>query len=300
MVTFRTGLDGPKGALLRPVVLKGAARIKKSSWKVNESMEKHSRKAPQIQSVVRASEILEAFTGFKELGLAEIARQLDLNNITTFGMVNTLTALGYLEQVQPSKKYRLGLRLLELGNLVQRRLDVREEARRNMVAFSEKYNALVHLAIYSNGYAVYIDKVEADAPITMYSQIGRRAPMYCTAVGKAMLAFLPKEYFQEVVERGMEPHTANTIVDGETLWNELCEIRKTHIAVDRQELEEGLICIATPIFDRMGKVCAAMSISFPYGKIKGINLENLKDDLRVNGREISERLGFNGAGEASL
>lgn len=260
-------------------------------------MEKYSRKAPQIQSLVRASEILEAFTGFKELGLAEISRQLDLNKSTTFGLVNTLASLGYLEQMQPSKKYRLGLRLLELGNLVQRRLDVREEARRNMVVFSKKYNALVHLAIYSNGYAVYIDKVEADAPITMYSQIGRRAPMYCTAVGKAMLAFLPEEYVQEVVDRGMEPYTANTIVDRETLRNELDQVRKTYIAVDRQELEEGLTCIGTPIFDRMGKVCAAMSISFPYGKIKGVNLENLKDDLRSNGREISERIGFNSMDE---
>ena len=263
-------------------------------------MEKHSRKAPQIQSVVRAGEILEAFTGFKELGLAEIARLLDLNKSTTFGLVNTLAALGYLEQVQPSKKYRLGLRLLELGNLVQRRLDVREEARRNMVAFSEKYNALMHLAIHSNGYAVYIDKVAVDAPITMYSQIGRRAPMYCTAVGKAMLAFLPEEYVEEVIARGLEPHTANTIVDREALWNELRQIRSTQIAMDRQELEEGLTCVATPIFDRTGKVCAAMSISFPYGKIRGVNLEALEKDLRNNGREISIRIGFKSTGETEL
>lgn len=264
-------------------------------------MEKGTCRAPRIQSVVRAADILEAFTDAKELGIAEIARQLELNKSTTFGLVNTLTALGYLEQVQPSKKYRLGLRLLELGNLVQRRLDIREEAHGSMVALSEKYHAFVHLATYSNGHAVYIDKVEVDTPITMYSQVGRRAPMYCTAVGKAMLAFLPEDRVEEVAAKGMKPYTPNTIVDRERLIDELRQIRQTYIAVDREELEEGLSCIAAPIFNQRGEVCASISVSFPYGKIKGIDLENLEHDLRANGRQISERIGFrDGAATALL
>ncbi len=208
--------------------------------------------------------------------------------------MNTLTALGYLEQVQPSKKYRLGLRLFELGNLVQRRLDIREEAHSSMMALSEKYHAFVHLATFSNGRAVYIDKVEVDTSITMYSQIGRRAPMYCTAVGKAMLAFLPESSMEEVVARGLKPYTPNTIVDRERLIDELCQVRQTLIAVDREELEDGLTCIATPIFDQMGKVCASISVSFPYGKIRGIDIDNLENDLRANSRQISERIGFKG------
>ena len=263
-------------------------------------MEKDTCRTPKIQSVVRAADILDAFTDTKELGIAEIARQLDLNKSTTFGLVNTLTALGYLEQIQSSKKYRLGLRLLELGNLVQRRLDIREEAHSSMVILSEKYHAFVHLAICSNGHAVYIDKVEVDTPITMYSQLGRRPPMHCTAVGKAMLAFLPEERVEEVAANGMKPYTRNTIVDRERLIDELCQIRQTYIAVDHEELEEGLSCIAAPIFDQMGSVCASISVSFPYGKIKGIDLENLKNDLRVNSRQISERIGFKDGAGVSL
>lgn len=132
-----------------------------------------------------------------ELGISEIAERMDLSKSTTYGLVNTLTAFGYLEQTE-NKKYRLGLKLFELGNLVQSRMDVRMEARPYCQLLADKYRTTVHLATHSEGEIIYIDKVDNNSSVVVYSQIGKRAPMYCTGVGKAILAFLPEEYMENM------------------------------------------------------------------------------------------------------
>ena len=99
---------------------------------------------------------------------------------------------------QRTKKYRLGLKLFELGNLVQSRMDVRMEARPYCQLLADKYRTTVHLATHSEGEIIYIDKVDNNSSVVVYSQIGKRAPMYCTGVGKAILAFLPEEYMENM------------------------------------------------------------------------------------------------------
>ena len=155
--------------------------------------------------------MISCFANDTELGISEIAERMDLSKSTTYGLVNTLTAFGYLEQTE-NKKYRLGLKLFELGNLVQSRMDVRMEARPYCQLLADKYRTTVHLATHSEGEIIYIDKVDNNSSVVVYSQIGKRAPMYCTGVGKAILAFLPEEYMEKyVLSRPLIKMTEHTL-----------------------------------------------------------------------------------------
>lgn len=245
-----------------------------------------------VQSVERAIEIIDYFSDTAELGVSEIANRMSLSKSTVYGLINTLAAYGYLEQTE-NKKYRLGLKLFELGNLVQGRMDVRLEAKPYCQLLANKYHTTVHLATFSEGEIVYVDKVDAGKSLVVYSQIGKRAPMYCTGVGKAILAYLPREYIEEyLLAKPMEAVTEHTITTREGLLKELEVIRGRGYAVDDEEIEPGLHCIAAPIFNHKGQARMAISIAFPYGRMWDLDWEQAVQDVRYYASQISERLGY--------
>lgn len=247
----------------------------------------------QVQSVSRALAIINCFRESPEMGISEIAAAMNLNKSTVFGLVNTLASYGYLEQVASTKKYRLGITLFELGNTVLSRIDIRNEAKEICSPLAQKYRATVHIATHSDGQVVYIDKIDTGDSLVTASKVGRRAPMHCTGVGKAMLAFLPREYLDRFIFCSpLRRLTPNTITDKKIFLNELEEIRKTGIAMDREEIEPGLNCIASPVLQRDGLPEIAVSLSFPYGRIWDINQEEAKADLVECTRKLSERLGY--------
>ena len=120
---------------------------------------------------------------------------------------------------------------------------------------------MIHLVVYDQGEVVYIEKLDGNEALRMHSKVGKRAPMHCTSVGKAILAYLPADSVQEILERkGLPVHTVKTITDKNVLAEELAEVKKKGIALDLEENENGITCIAVPIFDHLGKVAAAVSI----------------------------------------
>ena len=248
-------------------------------------MEGKEKRGVIVQSVARALTMISCFANDTELGISEIAERMDLSKSTTYGLVNTLTAFGYLEQTE-NKKYRLGLKLFELGNLVQSRMDVRMEARPYCQLLADKYRTTVHLATHSEGEIIYIDKVDNNSSVVVYSQIGKRAPMYCTGVGKAILAFLPEEYMEKyVLSRPLIKMTEHTITTGDGLLKELEQVRERGYAVDDEEIEPGLHCIAAPIFNHKRQPQMAISMSFPYGRMWDL-------DVLYYAKQTSERLGY--------
>lgn len=250
------------------------------------------REGVMVQSVTRALEIVECFSDADELGISEIAERMDLSKSTIYGLVNTLASFGYLEQGE-NKKYRLGLKLFELGNVVQARMDVRREARPWCQLLANKYRTTVHLAAYSEGDIIYIDKVDNSNAVVVYSRIGKRAPMYCTGVGKALLAYLPESYVEKYIyNRPMTPMTEHTITTRPALEAELAKIRETGYAVDDEEIEPGLHCIAAPIFDHRRRPVMAVSASFPYGRLWEVDWNEATRDVLYYARQISERLGY--------
>lgn len=248
----------------------------------------------QVQSVARAAEIIRCFQHNAEMGISEIAAEMDLNKSTVFGLVNTLVTYGYLEQVENNKKYRLGIALFELGNLVLSRIDVRTEAKELCAPLSEKYPATIHIATHSDGEVIYIDKLDSSTSLISASNVGKRAPMHCTGVGKAILSHLTEDYIDQHFQFPLKKLTENTITTREVLLQELDNVRQSGIAMDREEIEAGLSCIAAPVLQQDGLPALAISLSFPYGRIRDIDLEEAKKDLLSCTRKLSARLGYRG------
>jgi len=174
---------------------------------------------PIIQAVDRALRILDLFDEHRtELKITEISRRTGLHKSTVHSLLKTLQAHGYIDQNADSGKYRLGLKLVERGNLVLHSLDVRTVARGHLLDLSRKTGLTVHLVILDGKEGVYIDKVEGTSGIVMYSRIGRRVPIHSSAVGKVLVAFQSEEVIRNILD-GYEfvPHTPNTITDERTL-----------------------------------------------------------------------------------
>lgn len=247
-----------------------------------------------IQSVERAISILECFTGNRvELSLTEIAEQTGLNRSTTYGIVNTLALGGFLEQDPGSRLYRLGIRLFEYGNLVGSRIDLRAEALPYCRQLASDYRQVAHLAIRSGDEIVYIDKVNEPSMSIAYSYVGKRAPMYCTAVGKAMLAFMDDAFIDDYLQRtALLPLTENTIIQPDELKDELRLIRTRTYALDNEEVEIGLTCVGAPVFDHKGRVAAAISTSGVTSVMTKERIASITNDILSYSKTISSRLGY--------
>ena len=200
-------------------------------------MQERKRTGLLVQSVARAAQIINCFRTARELGISEIAAEMDLNKSTVFGLVNTLVRYGYLEQTE-NKKYRLGITLFELGNLVLARIDIREETKKACAFLVQKYPATIHIATHSAGEVIYLDKIERGDSLISASNIGRRAPMYCTGVGKALLAHLPESYLKEYVLKGpLKKFTPNTISSKRELMKELERVHAAGYGRDRTRID---------------------------------------------------------------
>ncbi|MDK2823537.1 MAG: IclR family transcriptional regulator, regulon repressor [Clostridia bacterium] len=246
-----------------------------------------------IQSVDRALQIMEVFSSEKrELGVTEIAQSLGIHKSTVFGLLATLENRGYVEQNLENGKYKLGLKLFELGNLVQEGMDLRSLAAPFIAELVDKYGETVHLVIHDKGEVVYIDKRESLSNIRILSRVGSRLPMHCTGVGKCLLAFMAEEDIQLVIKKGLRPFTPNTIIDAEKLKQELATIRNNGYAFDLEEIEMGLRCVAAPIKNHKGEVIAAISLSGPSMRMDEEKMLQLIEPIKTAALKISRSLGF--------
>lgn len=246
-----------------------------------------------VQSVARALEILELFQKSRTLGISDIAEAMELSKSTIYGLVNTLVTFGYLEQESETKKYRLGMKLFELGTTVEQRMDLRREARPFCEDIAKRYGQTVHLATHWEGEVVYIDKFDQPDFLISYSQVGKRAPMSCTGVGKALLAYLPLSYLEQYVfSKPLPQKTSHSLSTKEALLENLEEVRRRGYAVDDEEIELGLRCVAAPIFNHQGQPVAAVSLSGMVNKMTPEVLASLAVDLVACAAAISAQLGY--------
>lgn len=177
--------------------------------------------------------------------------------------------------------------------MVLESLDLRQEARPILEALSREAGETVHLCILEEDEVVYIDKVETTESVRMHSRIGRRAPVYCTAVGKAMLAHLPAEEQERILKATVfQRRTENTLASADALRVELAEIRRDGCSFDREENEAGVRCVAAPIFDYTGRAVAAVSITGPTTRMTPERARELAPAVKSAAGEISKRLAF--------
>lgn len=190
----------------------------------------------------------------------------------------------------------LGLRTLNLHGSTLRNMHLGIQAMPVMKALMARVEETVHLAVLHEGEVLYIDRVEGfQTPPSMYTHIGKRVPAHCTALGKAILAYQSGEAVTEILtRRGMRQMTAKTLVTPEALEHELERTRQRGFAVDDEEIENGIRCIAAPIRDYTDAVCAAVSISGPKTRVRADRESELSKAVIWAADLISTKLGYLG------
>lgn len=247
-----------------------------------------------VKSVDRALRIISLVSQNKDgLGVTELASQIELNKSSIYKILSTLVSHGFIEQDQTTKKYRLGYKYLELGSLLLDSIDLRSQARVYLEELERQTNEVIHLVVFDQGEVYYIEKLEGNETLRTHSKIGRRAPIHCTSVGKVILAHLTEQEVEAIIQKqGLPKHTENTITDKAAFLVELQKIYKQGYAVEIEENEAGISCIAAPIFDHLGRVTAAVSISGPTLRMTTERLHDLQELIKKNGKKISARLGY--------
>jgi DNA-binding IclR family transcriptional regulator len=247
-----------------------------------------------VKSVLRSLRILESFNGDEGMTVTQISKQLGLPKSSVHDILSTLVAEGILEKDSDNSRYHLGLKLFELGDKARSNLEIRKRATPFLKTLNNQLDETVHLTVIEQGEVLYIECFESTKRLRTYSVIGVRAPMHCTAVGKAILAFLPREEVEKIIlMKGLQKFTQNTIVDKEKLLEELAEIRQRGYAVDDMEHEDHVRCVGGPVFNYEGKAFASISVSGPSQRVTFDEIPIIAKMVKSAASEISKRMGYN-------
>ena len=256
-----------------------------------------------VQTIERVSAILETLgQSPKGTSIRDLSAKLHLPKGTTHRLLASLQYFGYVRQDSVTKNYLLGFKLVELGQLLLSQIDLRKEAEPFLRDLAERTRETVHLVFLDRHEIVYIDKVESDhdgSGLRMASRVGLRNPAHSCAVGKVLLAHLPEEEVELLFrEKGLSKRTANTITRLGELKEHLRQVRLQGYAVDDEENEKGIRCVAATIYNEGGKVLAAVSVSGPAFRVtKRLIQGSLKREVMETAQRISEKLGFREGGE---
>jgi len=251
-----------------------------------------------VQTIERTSLILDILGQSPQgISIRDLSGRIKLPKGTTHRLISSLSYFGYARQDSKTRNYFLGFKLVELGNLLLSQLDLRKEAEPFLRDLAERTKETVHMVFLDRGEIVYIDKVELDhnpSGLRMASRVGLRNPAHSSAVGKVLLSHLPEEELNGLIqEKGLPKRTENTITDPIQLKEHLKSVQSQGYALDDEENERGIRCVAAPIFNETGKAVAAISISGPAFRItKKMVQETLKKEVMETASKISERLGF--------
>ena len=220
-----------------------------------------------VKSLEKAFSIIELFdTKLAELSATEIATRLGTIPGGLYPALYTLEKHGYLKR-DKNKKYSLGLKFLERGNLILQQLDLRDKVKPYLKELANTYKVNAHLAILYDWKVLYLHREEGFPAVIIKEIIGQRAPAYCTALGKVLLASLDERKLNAyLAKEEFKPLTSNTITDPLKLREGLKLVQERGYAIDNEEFHKGVICIAAPVKNYQGKTVAAVSISLPKGK----------------------------------
>ncbi|MFF5991358.1 IclR family transcriptional regulator [Prauserella flavalba] len=243
------------------------------------------------QSLDRALTLVAALAGEPKT-LDQLAEEIGVHKSTVLRLLRTLESHHFVHR-EGTRHYRLGSALFDLANRSLEQRDVRRGAEPALAALNERTGHTVHLASFEDGEVVYIDKVEGHHAVRMYSRVGKRAPLHCTAVGKVLAAALPPARREELARSLDYPAlTANTIRDADAYLAELAGVAERGYALDAREHEDFIHCIAAPVRGARGEVLAALSLSVPTVLLDIDGLLALVPDLLAAAEEASVRCGW--------
>ena len=247
-----------------------------------------------IKTVINVSNILDYFIKKgKPVTLTEVSEKLNLYPSTVHRILDTLSYLNYVDQLPGFKSYQLGLKALELGMAKLSHIDLIKEAEPFLAELSRKFNENAYLGVLFEGMVFYQARMEAFRTVKLETHLGTRTYFNCSALGKVLIAFLPKDEREKIYKKvGFHKSTENTIINKKQFEKEINKVREQGFAIDNEEYEKDIQCIAAPIRDRLGKVIAAVSISGPSYRFHVEKQTKIRLDIIKCGQEISVRLGY--------
>ena len=253
-----------------------------------------AEKKHPVQSIDRVFDLMEMLSAVPQgLTLSDLSAQVGLHVSTTHRLLSSLTQRGYVRKDSSTGKYRLTLRLFEISQRVSAVLDLLPVSEHYLEELANLSGEAVHLVERSGSEVVYLYKFEPYSnPVNISSSVGRHNPMYCTGVGKSILAYLPEEEVKAIWETSdVKQFTEKTLTTLPALCADLQTVRERGYAIDDEEHDPGVRCIAAPIFNWKNEPIAAISISAPAARMTEETSKNLAPRLIQAAEEISGLLG---------
>lgn len=251
-----------------------------------------------LQTIQKAGELLALYDrNHTEWGVREVAEKLKMAKSSTHDLMSSLAKLGFLNKTEDSR-YRLGWRLVTLSEVLLATTELRQEAHPVMEELAAQYQETIHLAVLDDTQAVYVDKLEGRQAVRVeLTSLGARLYAHCSALGKVLLAYSSEEEVKRIIQTaGLPRFTPNTITDEEELGQNLAKIRRQGFAYDMEEILPDLCCVAAPIYNHLGHVIAAISMSIPAYRFRRSQTEFREGVMRA-AKKISKQLGYYGSSQ---
>jgi DNA-binding IclR family transcriptional regulator len=247
----------------------------------------------RIQSLERAFAILEEIARNRDgISLAELSKRVGLHSSTTFHLVRTMVALGYVRQLKDSKRYRVGRRLFALAATAFDENEMVSLGRPFLEALARETGETAHLAAWMNDKVVILTRSAGPGALQVAERAGVMRPAYCTALGKVLLAALAAAEFEDYLARTeLVAHTANSITDKSRLAAEIDDVRRRGVAYDDAELDQEVRCVAAPVIGFSGQVTAAIGISGPIWRLSINTLQDKAQAVRDAAQLLSAAFG---------
>jgi len=247
-----------------------------------------------IQSLERGIQALVFLSKRKTAGVTEVAEELGVNKSTAYRILETLIATNMVAQDKETSKYKLGPGILRLSDRLVRNINLISIAKPYMARLVDITGESAHLCMLSNDSAVVIEQMMSDSRLAVHAKIGNVEPLYCSSVGKCLLAYSPEDIQESIIARlKFESFTKKTITTPETLREELKKVADRGYAVDDGEVSEDVMCIAAPVFNNAGDAPYSLGISCPKSRITGEGKVNkIAKEVAQTARKLSEQLGY--------
>ncbi len=246
-----------------------------------------------VSSVLKVFGILQALSEQKDIGVTELSQRIMMSKSTVYRFLQTMKTLGYVNQEGETDKYTLSLMLFELGGRALEHQDLIQIADVQMYRLGKLTKETLHLGALDENSVVYLHKIDSEYNLRMYSRIGRRCPLYSTALGKVMMAWLPEEEVRSMLAGvTFERFTEHTLANVDALLAELAQVRGQGYAEDNEENENGLRCFGVPIYNRMGRIITGLSLSLPIVRFEESKRAELVSLLHETAARISAELGY--------
>jgi len=232
-----------------------------------------------VDAVDTTCDVIYALQELGGAGVTELADHLGCSKAAVHSHLNTLLVNELV--TKDDDTYSLSLRFLDLGRYVRSEVEIYEIVEEEIEKLAEETGEVAQFMVEEHGRGVYLHKARGENAIQTASYVGGRNMLHCTALGKAILSELPREYVERIIDRhGLLRQTPNTITDREDLFAELERVREEGVAFDREEILEGMRCVATPTVDRDGRLLGAVSVTGPISRMHEERLDELGERVR--------------------